>query len=280
MTRLRIMEKGLGKRAGKFFAAVASVALLGGAASSAQAIVTYSSSFEAPTYTSGASVGGVDGWVLGSGSGVSQTVSAAQHNGAGTQSLFFDNSSTNASFYSVYHPLGTFAGTILTMSVDLYISSANTASRLDEVEFSTGTLGGGVLGVSIDGGGNIFAGKTWSALYSGTALATAPAGTFANRWLTATLTLNTSTAAGTVTLSGFGGTTTSYTTSFTGITTPTNVNLGTDYEGASGTGTTYYDNVVISTSAVPEPSTAAACLLAFGVLGVVIRRRQRGGGIA
>ena len=276
MARSSIMEKGFGKSVAKFFAVAAVSALIDGAASSSQAAINYVTGFEAPIFTSGTSVAGTDGWAAGSGSGASQPVTNTRSNG-GTQSLFFDNTSTNTSFYSVTHPLGTFAGTILTLSVDLYIPSTNGADRLAEVEFSTGTLGSGTLGFSLDGAGGLRAGKTWSALYSGSALATAPAGTFANRWLTVTLTLNTSTSAGTVSISGFGGTTNTFSANFTGVTTPTNINLGSDYlTSTAPSGSVYFDNLAISTAAVPEPSTVAVCVLATGLVGLVIRRRRNG----
>ncbi len=240
----------------------------------ARAVVTYSTSFESPAYASSASIVGIDGWTAGSTSGTSQTITNTRADN-GTQSLFFDNSGTNNSFYSVRHGLGAFAGTILTLSVDLYIPSTNAGARLSEIEFSTGTLGGGTLGVSLDGAGDVRAGTTWGALYSNAPLATAAAGTYADRWLTATLSLDSTTGAGTVTLSGFGGATPSFTYNFTGSNTaPTFVNLGTDYAGSAlVNGVSYYDNLSLAT-AVPEPSTVAATLAGIGLLGVAIRRRR------
>ena len=253
-----------------------SVAAALAAAASSQAATIYSTSFETPTYTAGSTVAGVDGWTAGSGGGASQTVSTAFAS-SGTQSLVFDNTGTNNSFYSAVHQLGAFAPSTLTLSVDVYIPSTNGADRSAEIEFSTGTLGSGVLGISIDGAGEIRMGTSWAALYSTTVIAaTAPAGTYANRWLTATLTFNPATAAGTVALSGFGGTTPSYSASYTGVTTPTNVNLGSDYIGTTArAGQIGFDRLSLVT-AVPEPSTWALMVLA-GVtgLGVTLRRRAR-----
>lgn len=244
-------------------------------ASPMQAAVIYATSFESPTFTSGTSVIGLDGWIAGSTSGTSQTVTNTRAN-TGTQSLFFDNSGANNSFYSVRHSLGSFAGSLLTLSVNVYIPSTNDPARLAEMEFSTGTLGGGTLGFSIDGAGDLRAGTTWTALYSNAPLGTAPAGTFADRWLTITLALNSTNGNGSVTASGFGGATSSYTYNFTGSNTaPTYVNLGTDYSGTTlANGVAYYDNVNISSSAVPEPSTVAISFLGAGLAVVASRRRR------
>ena len=120
-----------------------------------------------------------------------------------------------------------------------------------EIEFSISTFGGCTLGFS----SNLRSGTCANA-----ALSTAAAGTYADRWLNVTHSLNSATGAGTVTASGFSGTINSYTYSFTeSNTAPTYLNLGTDYSSSAGvTGTTYYDNVNLS--AVPEPF-ASSCLL-------------------
>lgn len=247
-------------------------AVLAGAIS-AQAAVTYSTSFESPAFVAGTSAAGSDGWLAGTAAAAHQMISAARSS-QGSQSLLFENPASDNPSSSVYHSLGSFSGTILTLSVDLYVSSVTTPTRLSEIEFSTGFLGDGVLGISLDGGGRLRAGKANSALYGAALLATAPAGTYADRWLTATLTLDTSTAAGTVSMSGFGGATSSYSASFTAVNTPTNVNLGSDFNVARDTGTAYYDRLSISTVPVPEPSALAAAFMGAGLLALTIRRRR------
>lgn len=186
----------------------------------------------------------------------------------GAQSLFFDNTGTNNSFYSVTHPLGSFAGTILTLSVNVYLPSTNAATRLADISLSTGTLGGTTLGFSLDGAGDLRAGTTWGALYGTSFLNTAAAGTFADRWLTVTLSLNSLTGVGTVSASGFGGTTGSYSYNFTGSSlAPAKLNRGTNYVVTNARAkAVYYDNVNLAATAVPEPSTLAVSALGVGLL--------------
>ncbi|MER3496062.1 MAG: hypothetical protein C4320_04195, partial [Armatimonadota bacterium] len=110
-----------------------------------------SADFEAPTFTAGASLVGQDGWIAGSGSGVSQTVTNAQA-ASGTQSLLFDNSlvATN-SFYSVRKTFTPVAGATHTLTGKVYIDSSSGADRMYGIYLSTGTLGGTYLGATIGG---------------------------------------------------------------------------------------------------------------------------------
>lgn len=265
------MDKTTNVPAGKWWQAGLLAALMAAGTATAGAQTTlYSTSFEAPTFTAGSSVVGTDGWLVGSSTGGNNAVTTTRAND-GTQSLGF-NPASGATFGSVIHPLGAFGANAVTLTVDFYVPAGNAATRLDEISFSTGTtLSSTVLGVSIAGSGAIRAGKTYTVIDGGSATVTAAAGTFADRWLTATLTFDPQSAAGAVTLSGFGGTTPSYTFSFTGVTTPVNAHLATDYT-TSGTGAAYYDRFAVT--AVPEPSAFAAAALGAGLLGVLARRRR------
>ncbi len=233
----------------------------------------YSTGFEAPSYASGASVATMDGWENGTGAGVSQTVSTDRA-ASGSQSLKFDNSGGDTSYYSVRHAVPTYSGA-LDLAVSLYISSSTGADRTFEfvaTNSPTGVLGTTTLGVSVGGDGKIRAGTSWSSLYSSAFAYQAAAGTFAGRWLTLGLHVDTATGASSATVSGLGGSTPSYTVGgLTVATAALNVNVGSDYIGFTArNGTGYYDN--LSIQAVPEPATLAA--LGLGCVAVLRCRRR------
>lgn len=166
---------------------LASTALLIGA----QAQTTlYSTSFENPPFVAGQPAPPNDGWTNGSGSGTSHSITDLLAR-SGSQSLLWDNSIANQSFYSIYRTLGWnptgSSNSKLIVRASLYISSSTQANRLYGVYLTssaTGTLGSTILGVTIGGDGKIRVGTTWSATYSSsTWLAQAPPGTYADRWL-------------------------------------------------------------------------------------------------
>lgn len=249
---------------------ILSLAILSVVAASANAQVLYSTSFEAPTYTNGVSVSGVDGWVNGSGAGASQAVSNARA-ASGSQSLRFDNSTLN-SFYSVRRPFtasGVSAATPLLATVKVYVSANNSADRIYGMYLSssaTGTLGSTVAGLTIGGNGVVRAGNSWALTY-GTADFTAAAGSFADRWLTISFSYDGANT--TASISGFGDGS-SYSEVFTNAA-PLGLNLGSDYITQTGSlGEGYFDD--LSVSVVPEPMTMT--VLALGAV-AALRRRNR-----
>lgn len=239
----------------------------------------YSTGFESPTINTGTVVG-QDGWVAGSSSGGAQSV-VTPFAHSGTQSLFWDNSSTNTSFYSVRHGFdgqngAISAATPLEISAWIFMDQSTGPDRLYGVyatNSGTGTLGSTSLGMTIGGGGNIRAGTTWSATYSATPLHTDPR--IIGSWVKAVLQYD-----------GVGGSAALYdassallwSTTFPAVTLANsngagvgswNVNLGCDYIGTTGRlGMGYHDD--FSVRVVPEPASMIA-LGAFALLG--IRRR-------
>lgn len=252
---------------------LAFLALSGAALSSAQAL--YSTSFEAPAYTAGASVVGTDGWVTGSSEADPTRISSTLAS-AGSQALRFDNAA-NTPWFAVGHalPAATASGPF-SVSVDLYMSTATAASRTYELALmstTTGSMSTSTVsfGMSIGGNGRIRAGKAWSSLYNtNTFVATATAGSFADRWLNIKLDVDAS-RNGVATLSGFGDGK-SYTYSFTGIGSTAGLNLVSDNTGAfGGAGTGTFDNLVVARP-VPEPMTLTA--LGCGLAALARRRRK------
>lgn len=256
---------------GKAIIGVSACLALAGAA---QAQLLYSTSFEEPTYTAGTSVVGVDGWAAGSGVGASQAVSTAQA-ASGTQSLEWDNTTLD-SFYSVRREMPSYdpAGLPLITSVQLYLTSGTGVNRMYGLYYvgsPTGTLGGTVLGLNISGDGTVRAGTSWAQTYSGTGIGQADPGTFFDRWLTITLTYDPATGDGSAEISGLGGAVSTIGSSWSSVTAPQGLNLGTDwFDTADRAGVAYMDNLRI----VQIPSPAGLAVLALGGVGLVARRRR------
>ncbi|MBX3355830.1 MAG: hypothetical protein KF724_09045 [Phycisphaeraceae bacterium] len=242
-------------------------------ASSASATILYSTGFESPPFTVGSSVNGIDGWLNGSGGGVSQSVSTAQA-ASGSNSLLFDNSSL-FSFYSVRHNLGGWNGQdILKVSTKLYVDGSTQANRLYGLyltNVAAGTLGSTTLGLSIGGDGIVRAGKNWAATYENPGIiGTAGAGTFTDRWLTIEFLMNATTGNADVTISGFSDAS-SINSSFSGVSIPLNLNLGSDYfDTTNRAGKGYFDD--LSIEYIPTPGAIA--LLSMGALAGLRRRRD------
>ncbi len=217
----------------------------------------YQTSWEDPPFSAGGSVNGIDGWANGSGGGVSHSISTDQAR-TGTQSLKWDNTGTNNSFYSVYRAF-TWApedpNNKIVVSTYVWISASTQANRIYGLYLTgsaTGTLGSTILGVTIDGAGRVRAGTSWSATYSGAPIGTASPGTYTERWLKLELTYDRESNSATASVSGFGdGSTIS--ANFIQATEPRNVNLGSDYVTTSDrAGLAYFDDLEIRL----EPGTA------------------------
>ncbi len=210
----------------------------------------YQTSWEAPTFTAGGSVNGIDGWANGSGSGASHSISTEQAR-TGSQSLKWDNSGSQNSFYSVRRAF-TWApndpNNKIVVSTYVWISGDTQTNRIYGLYLTsteTGTLGTTILGVTIDGDGRVRAGTSWGATYLGTPIGQAEAGTYKERWLKLELTLDRNSGAATATVSGFSSGP-DISASFTQITEPRNVNLGTDYVTTSNrAGVAYFDDLEI-----------------------------------
>lgn len=252
------------------------IGVLLGATASAQTV--YSTGFENPPFTPG-SIVGQDGWLAGSTTGNSQSI-VSTFAYAGTQSLSWDNSSTFNSFYSVRRPFDGQNGAItattpLEISAWLFIDPSTGADRLYgtyATNTGTGTLGSTALGLTIGGGGDVRAGTTWSATYSGAVLYNNPA--LIGNWVKVLLSYD-----------GVGGGAAVYDSGLNllwSTTFPTvslanangagvgswNLNLGTDYNTTTARlGMGYHDNLDISV--VPEP----ASILALGLALLALRRR-------
>lgn len=248
-------------------------------AATASASTVYSAGFENPPFVPG-SIIGQDGWLAGSSSGSSQSI-VNTFAYAGTQSLFWDNSTTFNSFYSVRRAFDGQNGAItattpLEISVWLYVDPSTGADRLYgtyATNSGTGTLGSTALGLTISGTGDLRAGTSWSATYSASPLYTNPA--LVGNWVKVLLSydgvgggvavydagLNTlfSTTFATVSLANANG---------AGVGS-WNINLGADYNTTTARlGMGYHDNLDVSV--VPEP----ASLLALGGLALLALRRR------
>jgi hypothetical protein len=214
----------------------------------------YETSFENPPFTAGQPAPPNDDWANGSGTGVSQVVTDELAN-TGLQSLKWDNSGTNNSFYSIRRVLNwqPTDPDKLVVKVRVYITAGTGANRLYGVYLTgsdTGTLGGTILGVTIAGDGKIRVGTTWGATYSSsTWLAQAPAGTYENRWLQVEMTYDRGSEQATIKVSGFADNA-EYTANLTQSTPPRNINLGTDYVTTTASnGIGYFDDLSITAEA-------------------------------
>jgi hypothetical protein len=214
----------------------------------------YQTSFENPPFTAGQPAPPNDDWANGSGTGVSHVVTDELAN-TGSQSLKWDNSGTNNSFYSIRRVLNwqPTDPDKLVVKVRVYITAGTGANRLYGVYLTgsdTGTLGGTILGVTIAGDGKIRVGTTWGATYSSsTWLAQAPAGTYENRWLQVEMTYDRGSEQATIKVSGFADNA-EYTANLTQSTPPRNINLGTDYVTTTASnGIGYFDDLSITAEA-------------------------------
>ena len=214
----------------------------------------YQTSFENPPFTAGQPAPPNDGWENGSGTGVSHVVTDELAN-TGSQSLKWDNSGTNNSFYSIRRVLNwqPTDPEKLVVKVRVYITAGTGADRLYGVYLTdsyTGTLGSTILGVTIAGDGKIRVGTTWRETYSSSAwLAQAPAGTYENRWLQVEMTYDRVSGQATIKVSGFADNAV-YTANLTQSIEPQNINLGTDYVTTTArNGIGYFDDLSITAEA-------------------------------
>jgi hypothetical protein len=237
-------------------------------------------SYEAPEgYVIGQHPAGVQGWAAGSGGTTAPIlVSGNIAHGAGNQSLAFDNT-TGVSFYSVRRDLAGWtaaSGNPIEVSTMLWIDPSTEANRIYGIYMGSGvtsTLGGTVLGLTIDGAGRVRGGTTWGSTYTAAGQwAQLDPGTYLGRWLTLTLGFNPATGAKTATIQRLGGANPSISNTWFGGAAPMNVNLGTDYFATTDRmGVAYFDDLHIV--AVPEPGTMAA--LGLGALALLRRRRSK-----
>jgi len=245
---------------------------------SASAQIVYSAGFENPPFNTG-SIIGQDGWVAGSSSGSSQSIinSFAR---TGSQSLFWDNSSTLNSFYSVRHAFDGQAGAItpttpLEISSWIYVDSTSGADRLYgvyAVNSGTGTLGSTALGITISGVGAVRAGKTWASTYSAAPLYTNTQ--LVGNWVKVLLSYDGTNGGAAVYDSGEN---LLWSTTFTAVALANangggvgswNVNLGSDYNTtAARLGKGYHDDFLVRV--VPEPASIVLAGLAL----LALRRR-------
>lgn len=257
---------------------VLAASLAGVLAASASAQIVYSAGFENPPFSTG-SIIGQDGWAAGSGSGGSQSIiNSFAH--TGSQSLFWDNSTTLNSFYSVRHAFDGQAGAItpatpLQISSWIYVDSTSGADRLYgvyAVNSGTGTLGATALGITISGVGAVRAGKTWSATYSAAPLYTDAQ--LVGNWVKVLLSYDGTDGGAAVYDSAEN---LLWSTTFTAVslanangagTGSWNVNLGADYNTTTARlGKGYHDDFLVRV--VPEP----ASILLAGLALIALRRR-------
>lgn len=275
-------------------------------AAAASADTLYSTSFEAPTYTAGSSINGIDGWTVGrfNDTSTQQSISTSLSNG-GSQGLRLNspyvtdaqgNPEGISGSYSIGRalPASTTTGEF-TVSVDLFLDGSSFENRsygLSLMNNTDGTNGGinFLGGVNIDSLGRVRASTNSSTLGSpnGGFGYFAPAkrlaaGTYLNRWLTFSMTVyNDYYNTVDVTISGLGGATSSVNTQLYygggwnagSYTSYKGVNLLTAPIGAAGfEGLGTFDNFKITApTPVPEPATMAA--LGLGVAAMLRRRRK------
>lgn len=225
----------------------------------------YNTSFESPDFALG-SDGFSDGWLQGSNSGGNREI-VNSYASSGSQSLRLGTTS-GTSFHSNRIAVAPNGG-IMSFSTKVLVQANNTGDRMASLLVSTGTMGGTVMGVSIDAGGVVRAGTSWGAVYSTGAIGTAGAGTFAEQWLNMSVTIDTATGDGSAVVDGFssGG---PIMANFSGINTSFGfLNLASDYSGG-GEGNVFFDDVSID--AVPEPMTMT--LLGAGALALLRRKKK------
>jgi len=263
------------RRVANVWLAVALCALFVATASSN---VVYDTGFEYPPFVTG-SIVGQDGWAAGSGTGNSQSiVNTFAH--SGTQSLFWDNSSTFNSFYSVRKAFDGQAGAItpatpLEIWTWLFVDSSSEMNRLYGVyatNSGTGTLGSTALGLTISGSGDLRAGTSWSATYSASPLYSNP--DLVGNWVRVLLSYN-GTGGGAAVYDA--GMNLLWSTTFASVslansngagTQSWNINLGTDYvTTTSRLGKGYHDDLLVRV--VPEPAT----IMLAGLALLALRRR-------
>jgi hypothetical protein len=233
---------------------------------------SYSTSFEAPTYTTTAL--GVDGWTAGSGT-MTHTISTAQA-ASGSQSVFVTGTTTD--FTSLRQNLGSALTLGYIASVKVWLDLTNSATnvagtgpntRLFGLYASTSTLGGTTLGVTVGVDGGIRLGTSWGATF-----ATTPNSTmtdFVGKWLTLSIVKNNN-GTGSATVSGFGANNAgSFSLNFATVGNVQYFHFGTDYV-ASSTGKAYFDDFQYAMTPVPEPASMAA--LGLGALALIRKRRN------
>ncbi len=252
------------------FAAGIGTALLY-ATSVAGADIFYTADFESPMFNPGQSVHAIDGWFNGSNAGQGHSVSEGQ-SFSGSQSLKFDNTAFN-SFSSVRRALPEYEDE-LHASVRVYLDGATQANRMYGmylVDQPLGAMGDTALGLSIGGDGTIRAGTEWADTNSDEGIiGTASPGSYLDRWLEISLSVETDLAT-TVQISGFaGGGTVS--ADFLLNAMPLGLNLGADWaDTTQRSGIGYFDDLVVSSQTIPAPGALAL----LGLAGLVSARRRR-----
>jgi hypothetical protein len=243
-------------------AAVAAVAFLAGSA--AQATVIYSSDFEAPTYTTGL-LAGQDGWAtFGSGAAVTVDDGFAI---SGAQSAKITGAGAGGQTGPYHHDHS--AIDKLTVSADILLTGS-TADRSWQFSAIGAGLAGFTGGIDIDAGTNNI-----RAITSGFGVI----GTFSRDVVhTVDLLLDYGTSTYGVRLDG---TTLATGLAFCGDNGPCAGSGAVEYDtllfdtfGSGGADAGYIDNILVQSTAVPEPAAWALMLAGFGLGGAALRRRR------
>ncbi|HEX7946829.1 MAG TPA: PEPxxWA-CTERM sorting domain-containing protein [Phenylobacterium sp.] len=243
-------------------AAVAAAAFLAGSA--AQATVIYSSDFEAPTYTTGL-LAGQDGWAtFGSGAAVTVDDGFAI---SGAQSAKITGSAAGGQT-GPYHGNHSAIDKI-TVSADILLTSS-----MADRSWQFSAIGAGLVGFT--GGIDIDAGtNNIRAITNGFGVI----GVFSRDTVhTVDLLLDYGTSTYGVRLDG---TTLATGLAFCGDNGPCNGSGPVEYDsllfdtfGAGGGDAGYIDNILVQSTAVPEPAAWALMLAGFGLGGAALRRRK------